>query len=111
MYLIENGINKLIAKRIEIILSKDGPFDDIVMDLKSFTKANTEVFTFRINVKIKSRISLQSLGFKNAKKYHGRTRKYCEICSCFRCDHAGDYYSRSRKRLKEKDETFFCRYI
>ncbi len=43
MHLIENGISEQTANRIQTLLDKDGPFDDIINHLKGFTKAKTEV--------------------------------------------------------------------
>ena len=43
MHLIENGINEQTAKRIQTLLDKDGPFDEIIAHLKNFTKSKTEV--------------------------------------------------------------------
>ena len=43
MHLIENGVNEQTANRIQTLLNKDGPFEEIISHLKSFTKATTEV--------------------------------------------------------------------
>jgi hypothetical protein len=43
MHLIENGISEQTANRIQTLLDKDGPFDEIITHLKGFTKAKTEV--------------------------------------------------------------------
>jgi len=42
MYLIENGISEQTANRIQTLLNKDGPFDEIISHLKGFTKAKSE---------------------------------------------------------------------
>ncbi|CAF4984582.1 unnamed protein product [Rotaria magnacalcarata] len=42
MHLIENGISEQTAYRIQTLLDKDGPFDEIITHLKGFSKAKTE---------------------------------------------------------------------
>ncbi|CAF4393029.1 unnamed protein product [Rotaria socialis] len=42
MHLIENGISEQTANRIQTLLDKDGPFDEIITHLKGFSKAKTE---------------------------------------------------------------------
>ncbi|CAF0743751.1 unnamed protein product [Rotaria sordida] len=41
-HLIENGISEQTANRIQTLLDKDGPFDEIITHLKGFTKSKTE---------------------------------------------------------------------
>ncbi|CAF3396443.1 unnamed protein product [Rotaria sp. Silwood1] len=42
MHLIENGISEQTANRIQALLDKDGPFDEIIVHLKGFTRSKTE---------------------------------------------------------------------
>ncbi|CAF0823490.1 unnamed protein product [Adineta steineri] len=42
MYLIENGISEQTANRIQTLLDKDGPFNEVISHLRGFTKAKTE---------------------------------------------------------------------
>lgn len=42
MHLIENGISDQTAKRVQSLIDKDGPFEDVINHLKNFTKAKTE---------------------------------------------------------------------
>jgi len=65
MHLIENGISEQTANRIQALLDKDGPFDEIITHLKSFTKAKTEVENgFFCNI-----CYFFSLGIKIIEKY------------------------------------------
>jgi hypothetical protein len=43
MHLIENGISEQTANRIQMLVDKDGAFDDIIKELKTYTKDKTEV--------------------------------------------------------------------
>jgi hypothetical protein len=69
MYLIENGVNEQTANRIQTLLDKDGPFDEIIAHLKGFTRATTEV---RSPLPGQSRTALLFLGIEIAKEYHRR---------------------------------------
>ena len=71
MYLIENGVNEQTANRIQTLLDKDGPFDEIIAHLKGFTRATTEV---RSSIPVQRRTALRFLGIEIAEEHHRRVR-------------------------------------
>jgi hypothetical protein len=74
MHLIENGVSEQTANRIQTLLDKDGPFEEIITHLKGFTKAKSEVR----NDGFKSIGNLLFvLGIKIIERYCGSIRNYC----------------------------------
>lgn len=43
MHLIENGISEQTAYRIQTLIDKDGPFEEVITHLEGFTRSQTEV--------------------------------------------------------------------